>query len=82
MGESQGRAVEGRSVVIFEVHGPTAAYRIARHASAAAALAEASLRVYANEKTRAGALARLAEGKDASFGYGFSEVTIYAKGAK
>lgn len=66
----------------YEVHGPTPAYRIKRCASAEAAVEEARVRIYTNESSRTAALESLKKGESATFTYGFSDVTIYAKGAK
>lgn len=67
------------SMMTYEVHGPNARYRIARLDSPERAIEEASLRVYTSPETRRHALARLTARKDASFTYGFSDVTIYVK---
>lgn len=63
----------------YEVHGPSARSRVLRFTTAENALWEACSRIYASADTRARTLASLAEGKKASIGYGFSEVTIYVK---
>lgn len=66
--------------MIFEVHGPTPAYRIARYGTAEEAVREAASRVYVCERDKPRSVDRLEAGKQVTFTYGFSEVTIYVKG--